>query len=50
MILTNLKIEEAKKNLGKKSCIVLNEYTNQFFEARYSTDSYACRRARVNIP
>lgn len=34
--------------LGKKVCIVLFDYQQDFFNARYSSDSFSCRRARVN--
>ena len=35
--------------LGQKVCIVLTDYTDDFYNLRYSTDSFSCRRARANI-
>lgn len=46
--LKNVKIDNAKMLLGKKVCIVLTDYAPEFYDKRYSTDSYSCRRAKAN--
>lgn len=34
--------------MGKKVCIVLTDYSADFYDKRYATDSFSCRRARAN--
>jgi len=46
--LVNITIANAKINIGKKNCIVLGDYTTDFYNARYSNNSFACRRAKGN--
>jgi len=46
--LKNVQINNAKMLLGKKTCIVLLDYSPEWYDKRYSQDSFSCRRARMN--
>ena len=39
----------AKTLLGKKVCLLINAFDYTFWSNRYSSDSFACRRARSRI-
>ena len=47
--LEGVTIENARMLIGQKVCIVLTDYTSEFWDARYVTDSFSCRRARGNV-
>jgi hypothetical protein len=48
-VLEDISTANARILLGQKCCLVLGNFNSDFWNARYSTDSFPCRRARANI-